>query len=83
MKKLSSTPMQLRLVLLIGGRRCDKDFLCDQLGEKWAKKDHLAEIEERASQTPFEETWFADWWLSFLLLGLPSGRGVRTSTLCI
>jgi len=56
-----------------------KTFYRDQLGEKWVKKDHLAEIEERASQTPFEETWFADLWLSFLLLGLPSGRGVRTS----
>jgi len=54
-----------------------KKFHRDHAGEKWLRKNHVEDIAEKASQTPFEEAWYPDWWLSFLLLGLPSGNGVR------
>ena len=36
-------------------------------------------IEERLRDYPFEPSWYPDWWLTFLFLGLPAGNKCRDS----
>jgi hypothetical protein len=43
------------------------------------KKDHIEAINLKSLTYPFVSTWYPDFWLTFLFLGMPAGDYVRDS----
>ena len=48
-------------------------------GMKYNKKDNMKSIMEQAEKNEFVPTWFPDYWLVFLFLGMPAGSEARGS----